>query len=244
MKEIAKARPTLFVNKICQAAESDTESQNQRQRQLVGNIDPVGGGGELSLTDAPESIRSVAGSQMNQVQIWPNLHIVGTIQQLGGARKVGEHVRILLNAIGDCENQITAVALQRNEELQRRGNFSDENDRELRQRQRYDFCKKVWGWIRTQTAEKIQVVEPIVHNDVLARLDIGCESFRGGKLETQLSRVRDIAGKLVQGANQLVIDVDRKLIQNSQRSKKRGEMIKGLYTAMREFIGGREESER
>ena len=57
-------------------------------------------------------------------------------------------------------------------------------------------------------AEKIQAIWPIVHKDVLARLNIDCESFRG--LETQRSSVRDIQGGIVQGPNQLVNDVDRK----------------------------------
>ena len=83
--------------------------------------------------------------------------------------------------------------------------------------------------------EEIQVIWPIFHNDVLARLDIDFESFRV-ELETQLSRVRDIQGKLAHGANQLSIDVDIKSIQNSQRSEQQGETINGIYTAMQELI--------
>ena len=90
--------------------------------------------------------------------------------------------------------------------------------------------------------EEIQIVWPIVHNDVLSRLDTDFESFRG-ELETQLSLVRDIQGGIVHGPIRLASAVDRKLTQNSQRSEKQGEMINGLYTAMRELIGRRKESE-
>ena len=73
----------------------------------------------------------------------------------------------------------------------------------------------------------------------LDRLNIDCESFKvgwwwWGGLETQLSWVRDIQGELVQAANQLAGDVDRKLIQNSQIIEKQEETINGLYTAMRD----------
>ena len=85
-------------------------------------------------------------------------------------------------------------------------------------------------------AVKIQGIGKIAHKDVLDRLNIDCESFRG-ELETQLSWVRDIQWQLVQGANQLSIDVDSKLIQYSQRSEQQGAMIKGLYTSMQELIG-------
>ena len=93
----------------------------------------------LSLTDVPKSISSVAGSQMDRIQIWPNHHIVGTIQKLGDSMQVGETSQILLIAISDCKNQITAVARQGNEELQRRGYFPDGGDRWRRKTQWYDF---------------------------------------------------------------------------------------------------------
>ena len=37
------------------------------------------------------------------------------------------------------------------------------------------------GGIRNQMPEPIQVIGPIVHEDVLARANIGCESFFGGR---------------------------------------------------------------
>ena len=80
--------------------------------------------------------------------------------------EVGGDVQILLSAIGGCKNRITTVARRCNEELQRCGDFSDENDRGVRQRQWYDFCKQVWGGIHNQMAEQIQVLGPIVHKDV------------------------------------------------------------------------------
>ena len=56
---------------------------------------------------------------MNQIQIWPNHHIVDTVQQLGDAGEVEENVQIQLNVLDDCKNQIIAVQRQGNEELQR-----------------------------------------------------------------------------------------------------------------------------
>ena len=41
------------------------------------------------------------------------------------------------------------------------------------------FRKKVLGWSHNSVAEQIQVIGPFVHTDVMARLYIGCESFRG-----------------------------------------------------------------
>ena len=43
----------------------------------------------------------------------------------------------------------------------------------------YAFCKQVWEGIQNQADEQIQVLGPIVHVDVIARLNIGAESFRG-----------------------------------------------------------------
>ena len=54
-----------------------------------------------------------------------------------------------------------------------------------------------------------------------------------------ICRIRDIQGELVQGVvSQLTNAVDRKLIQNDQRSETQEGMIKGIYTTMRELIGG------
>ena len=36
---------------------------------------------------------------------------------------------------------------------------------------------RLYGVVRNQMPEKIQVTWPIVHNDVLARMGSGCESF-------------------------------------------------------------------
>ena len=74
---------------------------------------------------------------MNQIQIWPNRHIVDTIQQLKDARGVVENVQILLNVLDGCKNQMATAARQGNEELHRCGDVMDEGDRGRRQRQRY-----------------------------------------------------------------------------------------------------------
>ena len=100
-----------------------------------GEQRPTGDKGGLSIADVPKSIRDAAGSQMDQIQIRPNHHIVGIIQQLGDARKVGENVQILLNALDECKNQMTTVAHRGNEELHRRGYVMDEDDRWRRRRQ-------------------------------------------------------------------------------------------------------------
>ena len=74
--------------------EPDTESQKQRKRHLRENNDPRGAWVGLSNTDVPKRIRNAAGSQMNQIQLWPNQHIVDTVQQFGDAMEVGENVQI------------------------------------------------------------------------------------------------------------------------------------------------------
>ena len=69
--------------------ESDTEPQKQRKRLMMDNKDPPGIRRRLPIEDVPNSIRDVAGSQMNQIQIWQNQHIVDTIQKLEDERQWG-----------------------------------------------------------------------------------------------------------------------------------------------------------
>ena len=108
----------------------------------------------------------------------------------------------------------------------------------------YDFRKQVLGGIRNQMHETIQVIGPIVRNDVLDRVDIDCESFRGVGVRNATKFCKRYSRETSAWAHQLASDVDRKLIQTSQRGGKQGVMINGLYTSMRESIGGREESTR
>ena len=133
----------------------------------------------LPIGDVPKSVRDVAGSQMNQIQSWPNQHIVGTIQHLNDARKVDDNVQILLNMIDGCKLKMATVARQGNEELKRRGAVMDENDRGRWERQCYEFCKHTWEGVRNLTAEQIQVPGTYVHQDVFTTLNVGCERFRG-----------------------------------------------------------------
>ena len=80
--------------------ESRAESQRRRKRKLMGgNNNPTGGRAKLSIADVPRSIRDVAGSQVNRIQIWPNQHTVATIKQLEDERHVDGNVQILLNMI-------------------------------------------------------------------------------------------------------------------------------------------------
>ena len=58
-------------------------------------------------------------------------------------------------------------------------------------------CVCVCVGIQNQVAEQIQVLWPHVHQDVLTRLNAGCESFRG-ELETHLCGLRDVHGRLAQ----------------------------------------------
>ena len=83
---------------------------------------------------------------------------------------------------------------------------------------------------------QIQVLWSYVHQHVLTRLNISGESSRG-ELGAQLNWVSNIQGELVQGVHQLANAVDRKLIQNDQRSATQEGMIKELYTAMQELMG-------
>ena len=77
-------------------------------------------------------------------------------------------------------------------------------------------------------AGQIQVLGLYVHQDVLTRMNTGCESFRG-ELERLLNWVSNIQGQIVQGAQQFAHDVDNKLIQNDQSNETQEGMIKELY---------------
>ena len=82
-----------------------------------------------ATTSRSPDISRGAVSQLRQIQIWQNHHIVGNIQHLEDAGKVGENVNILINSIGGRIYKITTVARQGNEEMQRRRDFSDDSDR-------------------------------------------------------------------------------------------------------------------
>ena len=74
------------------------------------NNDPPGIRRRLSIGDVPKSIRDdVAGSQMNQIQIWPNQHIVDTVRKLKDPTQVEGNVQILLNMIDECKLKATTV---------------------------------------------------------------------------------------------------------------------------------------
>ena len=184
---------------------------------MMDNNDPPGIRRRLSIEDVPKSIRDVAWSQMDQIQVWPNHPIVDTIQKLTDARQADGNVQTLLNMLDECKFKLTTVARQGNEEQQRCGDVVDENGRWRRQRQWYEFRKQTWEGVRNLMAEKIQLLRPYVQQDVLTRLNTGCESFRG-KLETHLNRVGNIQGQIVQGGQQFAHDVVNKLIQNDQRN--------------------------
>ena len=51
-------------------------------------------------------------------------------------------------------------------------------------------------------AEQIQFIGPSVHQDVVARLNSGCELFRV-EFGTQLSRLKDVPGKLADGGTSI-----------------------------------------
>ena len=199
---------------------------------------------KLAIGGVPGNIRDLSGSRMGKIQIWPNQSIVGAIQQLGDAWRVDGNVQILLNALDGRNRRLTALARQRNGEMHR---FGDANDRGRWQKQRYEFCKKVWEWSRNQMDAQIQLLGPNVHQDVLIWMNNGRGSFRG-ELETQLRRVRNVQGRLFQGAQQFSHAVDNKLVQNDQRNDTQGGTIKELFTEMQNLGGrgwaNREESAR
>ena len=198
------------------------------------NNDPPGIRRRLPIEDAPKSIIDVAGSHANQIQVWPNQHIVDTIQKLKDAGQGDDNVQILLNMLGECEFKLTTVESQGNEELHRCGDGLDENDRGRWRRQRYEFCKRSREGVRNLMAERIQVPGSYVHQDVLTRLNTGCESSRRG-LESNLNWANNIQCRIVQGAQQFSHDVDNKLTQNDQRNDTQEGMIKELYTAMQNY---------
>ena len=151
------------------------------------NNDPPGIRRRLPIEDAPKSIIDVAGSHANQIQVWPNQHIVDTIQKLKDAGQGDDNVQILLNMLGECEFKLTTVESQGNEELHRCGDGIDENDRWRWQRQWYEFCKQTWEGVRIIMADPIQVLWSYVHQDVSTVLNTGRDSFRvGGRRATKL----------------------------------------------------------
>ena len=80
-------------------------------------------------------------------------------------------------------------------------------------------------------AEKIQVLGPNVHQDVLIRLNGGCESSRC-ELETQLCGMGDLHGQLARCMQQFTLSVDTKLAQNDPRNDTQDGTIKGLCAEM------------
>ena len=143
------------------------------------------------------------------------------------------NIQIQLNVIDERNRRMTTVARQGNEELQRCG---DVNDRGRWINQWYESCKHVWGGIRKQMAEAIQILGPHVHQDVLTRLNKDCGSFRG-ELETQLCWARDVQGDIVQGAQQFAQAVYSKLVQNDQSNDAQGGTIRELITSVRNSGG-------
>ena len=77
--------------------------------------------------------------------------------------------------------------------------FADEDDRGARQKQRYEFCRKVRGGIHNRMAEQIQVPGPSVHQDVVSRLNASCELCRD-ELGAHLNWLRGIQGQLDEGS--------------------------------------------
>ena len=142
------------------------------------NNDPPGIRRRLPIEDAPKSIIDVAGSHANQIQVWPNQRIVGTIRKLKEAMQEDGNDHILLNILGWCKFKLATVSRQGNEELQRPGDAIDENDRWRWRRQWYEFRKKTWEGVRNLTDEQIQVLWPYGHQDVMDSSNTGCESSR------------------------------------------------------------------
>ena len=68
-----------------------------------------------------------------------------------GAGEVEESVQILLNVLDECKLKISTVAHQGREDVQKCEDFAEEDDRGAREKQRYEFCRKVcvcvcvWG---------------------------------------------------------------------------------------------------
>ena len=171
MANMPKARQTQNLRKHGKDSTWKTTIQRDHQQ-----------GANYRLRMFLETLEMCRWLQMGQIQVWPNNIIVNTIQQLEDARQVDGNVQILLDLLDGRKHRMAAVARRGNEELKRCGEVID---RERWLMQWYEFCKQVWGWIRNQMAEQIQVLGPCVHQDVLVRLNNGCESFRG-ELETQL----------------------------------------------------------
>ena len=143
---------------------------------------------KLSIEDVPENIRDVAGAQMDQIQIRPNNNIANTIHQLNDATSQGVGNAQFLDLLAEGNQKLTTVARQGIETPERVGEM---DDRERWLNQWYESRKKVWGGIRNQLDEQIQFIGSHIHQDVLAKIVTGCESFRG-ELEIQLVGMREM----------------------------------------------------
>ena len=91
-------------------------------------------------------------------------------------------------------------------------------DKERGLRQRFEFCKQVWGGMYYQITEKIQSPGSYLHHDFVARLNSSCENFRG-ELGFQLNWIKDVQGNMIQGVQNLAHAVGIRLIQNGQRNQ-------------------------
>ena len=94
-----------------------------------------------------------------------------------------------------------------------------------------DKCGGGWG-VHNHMAEQIQVPWPNVHQEVLAKLNMGCELFRN-ELGSQLNWLRDMQGQLADGVNHLANALGSKLVESSERRDRKEHVISVLYTSMR-----------
>ena len=172
---------------------------------------------------------------MSQILTRPSLHIGNAMQQFLDAKEVEGIAQIITNVIDECKLKITAVARQGRKDIQKREDFSGEDDRGMRQGAWYVFCRKAWGGIHNHMAEHIQVLGSNVHQDVLAKLNLGFELFRN-ELGAQLNWLAGIHGQLAYGVNHLANAVDSKLLESSERSDREERVISELYTAMRKVM--------
>ena len=94
------------------------------------------------------------------------------------------------------------------------------------------FLQSSAAGVYFQVDEQIQVLGPHVHQDILAKLNIGCELF-GEELGAQVNWIKDAQCEILQGAHQLANDVDTRLIRNDQRNAAKEGATYGLFTTMR-----------
>ena len=80
-------------------------------------------------------------------------------------------------------------------EIRKCVDFADEYGSGEKPGRWYEFCRQFWGGIHAYMNEQIQCLGSGVRQDVLDKLNLGCELFRD-EVGTHLNSLRGVQGQL------------------------------------------------